>query len=221
MFRIMHCIKFGNWLLKMKINDAIKDLWKIGFFETHQRISAVKKKLEETNGMHPSNVTMHLKLCNFLRKEDGGWVQRDRYNPKTILSVSRVEKQIELQNISDDKALIKVCIDNYKSRNYWDTVFNALRHMEVRVRNKSGLSASEVGADLMEHAFKPNVGILKIPSCATPGEEDGFKLITKGIMMFHRNAKGHREETIDKMRALKIIGYVDYLLQIIDTAERR
>jgi hypothetical protein len=40
-------------------------------------------------------------------------------------------------------------------------------------------------------------------------------------MMFHRNAKGHREEQIDKTSALKIIGYVDYLLQIVDTAEKR
>jgi len=205
----------------MKINDAIRDLWKNGFFETHQSVSVVNKKLEEANGMHPSNVIMNLKSCNFLRKENKGWIQKNRYTSKISSSLSGDQKQIELQDITNDKALINSCKDNYSSENYWDAVFNALRHMEVRVRNKSGLPASRFGADLMEHAFKPKVGSIKIPSCATPGEEDGFKLIVKGMLMFHRNAEGHREETIDKMPALKIIGYVDYLLQIIETAERR
>jgi uncharacterized protein (TIGR02391 family) len=205
----------------MEINEAIRDLWKSGLFETHQPADVVKRKLAKGQGIHPSNIYMHLKSCGFLRKEAKGWIQKSRYISKKPISVSAHSKQIELQDITHDKALIKACKDNYNSKNYWDAVFNALRHMEVRVRKKSGLSASEVGADLMEKAFKPNIGPLKIPFCATPGEEDGFKLITKGMMMFHRNAKGHREETIDKMLALKIIGYVDYLLQIIDSAEQR
>ena len=40
------------------------------------------------------------------------------------------------------------------------------------------------------------------------------------MMMFHRNAKGHREETIDRELALKIIDYVDYLLKIIEITEK-
>jgi len=164
---------------------------------------------------------MHLKSCDFIRKETKGWIQKIRYASKIATRVAESPKQIELQDITRDIALIKACKDDYNSGNYWDAVFKALRHMEVRVRKKAGLAASEIGADLMEKAFKPNIGALKIPSCATPGEEDGFKLITKGMMMFHRNAKGHREETIDKTLALKIIGYTDYLLQIIETAEQR
>lgn len=205
----------------MKINEAIKGLWQNGFFETHQLVRTVKKKLEKDYGMHPSNVVMQLKSCDFLRKEQKGWIQKIRHIHQTPNSVLETPKQLELQDVTNDESLIRACKDNYNSGNYWDTVFNALRHMEVRVRTKSGLSASEIGADLMENAFKPRIGILKIPCCETHGEEDGFKLITKGMMMFHRNAKGHREEAIDKILALKIIGYVDYLLQIIETAERR
>jgi len=205
----------------MKINEAIKNMWEEGFFEKHQSISDVKKELDTRYGIHPSNTVMQLKTCVFLRRENKGWIQKNRSVQKIFAGKVDSPRKIELQDIASDKSLLKACKDNYNSGNYWDAVFNALRHLEVRVRKKSGLPASEVGADLMEKAFKPGVGALKIPSCATPGEEDGFKLITKGMMMFHRNAKGHREETIDKTLALKIIGYVDYLLTILDTAEKR
>jgi uncharacterized protein (TIGR02391 family) len=207
---------------KIRINEAIVELWKEQFFETYQSPINIEKKLRDKYGMNPSNVTMNLKLCkHIIRKEDKGWIQRIRYSEKSSFQKQTVSKDLELCDITNDKMLIKACESNYKSGNYWDTVFNALRHMEVRVRNKSGLSAADVGADLMEKAFKPNVGILKIPTCATAGEEDGFKLITKGMMIFHRNAKGHREELIDKNLALKIISYVDYLLQVVDTAQKR
>ncbi|MBU0470534.1 MAG: TIGR02391 family protein [Nanoarchaeota archaeon] len=206
----------------MKINEGIRNLWKESFFEIHVSPQVVKKELNSKYGMNPSNVIMNLKSCkSFLRKESKGWIQKIRHSVKVHSTLVNYGVENELYAISNDKRLIKSCESNFESGNYWDAVFNALRHMEVRVRKKSGLSASDVGADLMEKAFKPNVGNLKIPCCATSGEEDGFKLITKGMMMFHRNAKGHREELIDKELAIKIIGYVDYLLQIVGTSEIR
>ena len=204
----------------MKINQAIKILWTDGFFESHRGVQEVKNELDVRYGIHPSNTTTQLKSCNFLRKEKKGWIQKKRHNIVTSTKTD-IPRGLTLQDVTCDNSLIRACKNAYESGNYWDTVFNALRHMEVRVRRRSGLPAADVGADLMEHAFKPNVGSLKIPTCATPGEEDGFKNITKGMMMFHRNAKGHREEKINKTLALKIIGYVDYLLQILDTAEKR
>lgn len=190
------------------------------FFETHRSVSDVNSELHNQFGIHPSNTTAHLRSCSFLRHEPKGWLQKNRY-ALTTHKTTDSPRELTLFDITRDSTLIKACKSNYDSGNYWDAVFNALRHLEVRVRKKSSLPAADVGADLMERAFKPNIGSLKIPSCATPGEEDGFKNITKGMMMFHRNAKGHREEQIDRTLALKIIGYIDYLLQIVDTAEKR
>ena len=206
----------------MKINDGIRELWKEGFFEEHSEPNKIKQKLKDKFGMNPSNVTMNLKSCNkILRKEKDGWIQKIRYSVKTSSENKVSVRPINLYDVTTDSKLLKVCETNYKAGNDWDMVFNALRHMETRVRKKGSFPSSEIGADLMEKAFKPNVGVLKVPSCATPGEEDGFKSIAKGMMMFHRNAKGHREETIDRELALKIIGYIDYLLKIIDKAEKR
>jgi uncharacterized protein (TIGR02391 family) len=204
----------------MKINDALHELWVNGFFEKQIPTNLVKSELDNKYGMHPTNVTVHLKGCRkFLRKDSGGWIQRTRYS-NTLMPLNNSVQRLSLYNVTADKRLIKACESNYLAKNYSDTVFNAMRHLEVRVREKSGLSAVEVGADLMEKAFKPSVGILTIPSCATVSEQDGFKQILKGIMMFHRNPKGHREETIEEEAALKIIGYVDYLLQVVAAGQK-
>jgi hypothetical protein len=89
--------------------------------------------------------------------------------------------------------------------------------LETQIRGKSGLSANEIGVDLVSKALNKNDGILKVPSCATESEEDGFHLINRGIVQFHRNAKGHREGIIREEDALRIIGYIDYLLDVIKT----
>ncbi len=206
----------------MKINDGIRELWKEGFFEKHSKVGKVKQELKDKFGMNPANIIMNLKSCKkIIRKEKNGWIQRVRYSIKAKSENEVSVHPITLYDVTTDPKLLKACESNYKTKNDWDMVFNALRHMETRVRKKGNFASTEIGADLMEKAFKPNVGVLKIPVCATPGEEDGFKLITKGMMMFHRNAKGHREETIERNLALKIIGYVDYLIKIIETSEKR
>jgi len=204
----------------MKIIEGIYRLWQEDFFITHRTPLEVKKGLNERFGMNPSNVTMNLKYCkDFLRKESPGWIQKIRHG--LIENRNSVSISVELQDITTDNGLLDACKINYGGRRYSDMVFNAFRHLEVRVRFKAKLDASNYGADLMETVFKPKVGILKIPTCETPAEEDGFKQIVKGMMMFHRNAKGHREQELDKNLALKIVGYIDYLLKIIETAEIR
>lgn len=203
----------------MKINDGIRALWEEGFFEQHVTPNKVKERLKSKYGMNPSNISMNLKSCSkILRKENKGWIQKIRSSVKEVSTKKIHRASLSLYDVTKDLKLIKVCKSNYESGNDWDMVFNALRHLETRVRKKGNSPSSDVGADLMEKSFRPTTGILKIPTCATPGEEDGFKQILKGMMMFHRNAKGHREENIDHELALKIIGYVDYLLQVVDTA---
>lgn len=205
--------------MQMKIKTGIKELWKEGFFEEHRMPSQVRLALKNRYGMNPANISMNLKNCkDFLRKENSGWIQKIRYSVKTQAE-HNPPNELTLYNVVKDKYLLKACELNYKNANYGDMVFNGLRHLEVRVRKKGKLNASDTGADLIEKALKPNQGSLLIPCCATSGEADGFKLITKGIMQFHRNPRGHREESIDKKLALNIIGYVDYLLEIINTAE--
>ena len=88
-------------------------------------------------------------------------------------------------------------------------------------RSKANLNPDDTGVDLITKAFHNRNGKLKIPSCETSSEEEGFFHILRGIVMFHRNAKGHREGSIDKKRALQIVQYIDYLIDMIESATIR
>lgn len=202
----------------MNITEAIKELWKEGFFESHRAPKETKNQLREKYGMNPSNISVGLKRCSFLRKEKNGWIQKIRYG---LEERSNKHSPDDLASIIDDKRLVNACKTNFDSENYSDCVFNAIRHLEVRIRKKAGLSAEDYGVDLIEKAFKPRTGVLTIPSCSTPSELDGFKQIVRGIIQFHRNPKGHREDRLGKNPTLRIIAYVDYLLTIVETAEKR
>jgi uncharacterized protein (TIGR02391 family) len=126
-----------------------------------------------------------------------------------------------IKNLMSNKSLWNACKTSFEAGEYWDACSHAFRHLETKIREKCNLPADVHGTDLVDAAFNPNRGILKIPSCATTPEEEGFCLINRGIVLFHRNAKGHREGTIEMNDAVKIICYIDYILDVINTAQRR
>ena len=61
-------------------------------------------------------------------------------------------------------------------------------------------------------------GKLEIQDYQDPREKGGFCKILHGFFGFHRNAKAHEEGYITPLAALQIIGYIDYLLGVIDRA---
>jgi len=202
----------------MKINDAIKDLWKNNFFNLHRSPYDVKSQLFNDYGITCSNITMQLKSCkSFLRKETKGWIQKMKYSHE-YENDSR--KSSDIERLLDNENLWRACKSSFESGEYWDACLHAFRHLETKIREKAGLSPDEHGVDLVNKAFNPSQGILKIPNCATRSEEEGFFFINRGIVMFHRNAKGHREGEVERKDAIKIICYVDYLLNIVRTAHK-
>jgi len=126
-----------------------------------------------------------------------------------------------IKNLLDNSELWSACKVSFGNEEYWDACSVAFRHLEIKIREKCELTAEAYGVDLVTKAFSPNNGLLKIPSCAARAEEEGFFFITRGIMQFHRNAKVHRKESMRERDAIKIICYVDYLLDILKTAEKR
>lgn len=146
---------------------------------------------------------------------------------KRIIGQPATEGDSNTSNISsiadllDDSELWDACKASFENEEYWDACAFAFRHLEIKIRAKSDLSAEDYGVDLVTKAFKPRSGILKIPSCAAVAEEEGFLLIIRGIMQFHRNAKVHRKESMRERDAVKILCYVDYLLDILKTAVKR
>jgi uncharacterized protein (TIGR02391 family) len=145
-------------------------------------------------------------------------VQKTKYSEE---EQNASKKESLIKNLLNNKSLWTACRTSFEGGDYWDACLHALRHLETKIRGKCNLPAGRHGVDLIDAAFNPQHGILKIPSCAEVSEEEGFCLINRGIFMFHRNPKGHREGAIEMNDAIKIICYVDYILDVINTAQRR
>jgi uncharacterized protein (TIGR02391 family) len=124
-----------------------------------------------------------------------------------------------LKDIVSDQRLLDSCKTEFDTMRYWNAVSNAQRHLEIRVREKSGINST--GFDLMSKAFDKDHGKINILASQDQEEKEGFKLIMMGVMKFHRNQKAHNEGELTIETAYKIIGYVDYLLKIIEQARIR
>ena len=199
----------------MNVKNALIELWAGGFFEEHRQVGTINKELLEKHGVTCSNTTMVLKTCkDILRRDSRGWIQKQRFSQKNQQNQDQ-GNIFQMSQYISDQALWGACKTAFESEEYWNACLHALRHLETRIRDKARLPPTEHGIDLVNKAFNSRDGILKIPSCATTSEEDGFQLINRGIVLFHRNAKGHREGNLEREDAIKIIGYVDYLLMLI------
>lgn len=206
-------------VVNMKINDAIKELWRGGFFLEHRTPKEVKEEIFREYQITSSNISQQLISCKkFLRIERKGWIQKTKCSTEED---SIDSKKDSIESLLDNKGLWSACRSSFRSGDYWDACLHAFRHLETKIREKCELSAEEYGVDLVNKALNPNNGLLKIPSCATRSEEEGFHSINRGIVLFHRNAKGHREGNIDRRDSIKLICYVDYLLNILKTAQKK
>ncbi len=205
----------------MEQKEAIMRLWQNGFFEDAKETKKIEVKIKKEFGITCSNIYVTLNTCkDFLRKVKEGWVQKRRYLTKQSTDKNK-KTEFDLENFLDNKDLWKACKSSFENKEYWDACLHAFRHLETKIREKCKLSARDHGIDLIDTAFNSSRGVLKIPCCETPAEEEGFQLINRGIVLFHRNAKGHREGDIGMKNAIKIIGYVDYLLNLLKTAQVR
>ena len=189
------------------------------FFLQHRRPKEVKNKLFAEYQITCSNVSQQLKSCKrFLRIETKGWIQKTKYSQEEHDPSS---KKDSIEKLLDNKSLWSACRSSFGNGGYWDACLHAFRHLETKIRGRCELSAEDHGIDLVNKAFNPTGGILRIPSCATRSEEEGFHSLNRGIVLFHRNAKGHREGNLDRKDAIKIICYVDYILEILKTSQKR
>jgi|GEM_PF-6757219 len=146
-------------------------------------------------------------------------ISKEKGRSKTL--VPSVIKESELRGFISDTSLLKVCKTAFEGGKYADAIFSASRHLEVKIREKSKLTADDIGTDLITKALKPGRGILQSLTCETTSEEEGLYFLNMGIIKFHKNAKSHREINMSPEDALKIIGYIDYLLKILSKCELR
>ncbi len=139
------------------------------------------------------------------------------------VEVARLKRRLQIAErnlpslISDDE-LRQRCEDLLIAEDHHDRVIReACVILENRIRNALGASKSVVGTSLMERAFGPRSGLLKLSD--EDQEQLGAMHIYRGVMAFFRNATGHNLiETYDQEDALQFVVFVDLLLSMVDRA---
>jgi uncharacterized protein (TIGR02391 family) len=103
---------------------------------------------------------------------------------------------------------------------YDGAVFQAMKAVEVAVREASGLGNDLFGVKLMGPAFHPDTGVLTDPK-AEGGERVGRMELFAGAIGSYKNPQSHRNVNLDDpLEALEIIYFANHLLRIVDARAR-
>ena len=103
-------------------------------------------------------------------------------------------------------------------RNEYDVaVFQAMKAVEVAVREASGLPGRLIGTGLMRQAFHPQTGPLTDME-AEEGERDALSALFAGAIGTYKNPHSHRDvQLADPRAAVEIIMLANHLLRIVDS----
>jgi len=118
-------------------------------------------------------------------------------------------------------AVVEASTELFDNGHYPQAIFEALKALENRVKQQSGIDKS--GRDLMAQAFAgdpPPIDLRLEQGRSGEDEQTGFKLIFMGVMQGIRNPKGHEVvQQGDPQRAIEYLGLVSVLMRRLDDAE--
>ena len=99
-------------------------------------------------------------------------------------------------------------------------VFQAMKAVEVAVREASGLPNTLVGVPLMRRAFDPENGPLT-DQAAEKGEREACSALFSGAIGMFKNPQSHRDVNLDNpSEAAEIIMMANNLLRLVDARRR-
>lgn len=104
----------------------------------------------------------------------------------------------------------------YHRGKYDTAVFEAMKAVEVRVREAGGFAATDLGVDLMRKAFNPQNGPLT-DMTTMAGEREARSALFAGAIGSYKNPQSHRRVDLDDPdEATEVIMLANHLLRIVD-----
>ena len=196
--------------------DSIVPQWMNEYFKmdmTSQEIQLAHEAIQElkNSGLIVQDSTQH----------DNG------FQILTTKGKEIVEKQqdpdiyaLRLEEVIKNQDLLFQCLGPFNDGDYEHAVFKAFKFVEEAVRTIAGLSAADIGVDLMSKAFSPSGGRLIIPACALSAEQEGVHSLFRGAIAFFKNPSSHRTVNYEnRLVAIQTIVVAELLLSILSTAQ--
>ncbi|HKQ93496.1 MAG TPA: TIGR02391 family protein [Blastocatellia bacterium] len=103
----------------------------------------------------------------------------------------------------------------FQNAEYDTAVFQALREVEVAVRNAGRFSPTDIGAELMRKAFDPKTGPLR-DDTARDIEQLAISEMFAGLIGAYKTPRSHLQVVLDAAEAAEIIIFASHLLKIVD-----
>lgn len=128
-----------------------------------------------------------------------------------------------LYNVISDEELKKRCADLLTAHDSFDRAINqATLVLEARIRNRAELPQDLIGKGLVDKALSSDISKAILVASDDPQEHEGICHICRGIVGAFRNPTHHRLlDHYTREDALRLCGFIDQLLSIIDKARLR
>lgn len=130
-------------------------------------------------------------------------------------------RRLALENLHP--RVIEVASSKFADGSYDAAVTEAMKSIDIRVRDLTGLNLS--GTALMQEAFKPKNALLDVSveeRRSGDDEREGYFYLFRGAVLGVRNPKAHElSRDDDPHEALEMLGLASLLHRRLDTAERR
>jgi hypothetical protein len=122
-----------------------------------------------------------------------------------------------LFSVITHKDLLREIVAPYERRDFITAVLRGFIVLEEKLRLKLEAAPHETANDLVPRAFAPKSAKLRHPAVMSPAEAEGIFFLMTGGFRWYRNPKAHRLiELKDPVKTLRILGFVNLMLDIID-----
>jgi uncharacterized protein (TIGR02391 family) len=155
---------------------------------------------------------------------DGKSASRPALSRRPTSLSKRAALKATIEFLIQDSELRSRCTDILLALGNFDRPINqATQVLEERIRTKSQPSKKMVGENLVNFAFNEDLtrSVLVVAS-NDPEDQRGFTQMLRGVVPSFRNRTHHHlTNSFSREDALRVCGFIDVLLRVVDATTKR